>query len=124
MKEGIILQLSNKISTTLSRECKLVEEALILEYVMNRKSSILQDHINNVCRIYEPGEGGQIYYMTKLTPKDRNHAGKIYAKTKEELENKIIAYYLDIQEENKITVRRALITALGGNEESFGKTPK
>ncbi len=124
MKEGVFLGLLNKISTTLSHECKLLDETLILEYVMNRKNAILQDHIINVCRIYEPGEGGQNYFMTKLTPKDRNHAGKIYAKTKEELENKIIAYYLDIQEENKITVRKALIAALGGDEGSFRKTPK
>ncbi len=91
---------------------------------MNRKNAILQDHINNVCRIYEPGEGGQNYYMTKLTPRNRNHAGKIYGRTKEELENKIVAYYLHIQEDEKITVRKALVCALGGNEENFTKTPK
>ena len=120
----MVNSLERKISTKLADECRFSNETLVLEYCMNRKKSILKDHINNVCRIYEPGEGGQRYYMTKLTPGNRNHAGKIYAKTKEELEDKIIAYYLNIQEENKTTVRKALIAALGGNEGSFGKTPK
>ena len=118
------MTLSEKISTKLKNECKISDEARVHDYVMIRKAEILNNHVNNVCRIYEPGEGGQRYYMTKLTPKDRNHAGKIYAKTKEELEDKIIAHYLQIQNDDKITVRSTLVKALGGDESNFNKTSK
>ena len=117
-------KINKLISTVLASECKLTSEAQVQEYIMNRKQSILSNHINNVCRIYEPGEAGQKYYMTKLTPKDRNHAGKIYAKTKVDLENKIIAHYLKISDENKVTMRKTLISALGGNEANLSKTSK
>ncbi|MCR5474988.1 MAG: site-specific integrase [Lachnospiraceae bacterium] len=116
--------LDKKISTALSYECKLTDKALIQEYIMNRKDAILSKHITNVDQIHEPGYGGFKYYTTKLTPKNRNHSGLIYAKTKEELETKIIAHYLHIQEEGRITVRKVLVDALGGNEDSFGKTSK
>ncbi|MDO4509287.1 MAG: site-specific integrase [Lachnospiraceae bacterium] len=118
------MTLREKISTFLSIECMLNDKAQVQEYIMNRKQSILSNHINNVCRIYEPGEAGQKYYMTKLNPKDRNHAGKIYAKTKEELEEKIIGYYLKIYDEEKVTIRQALINALGGDESNLTKTAK
>ena len=119
-----MITISEKISTKLKDECKLFDEARVLDYVMTRKKDILSYHINSVCRIYEPGEGGQRYYMTKLTPKDRNHNHKIYAKTKEELEEKIIAYYLQIEDDDKVTVRKVLVKALGGDESSLGKTSK
>lgn len=118
------ITISSRISTILENECMLTDKAQVQVYIMNRKQSILQNHIKNVCRIYEPGEGGQKYYMTKLTPKDRNHAGKIYAKTKEELEEKVIAFYLKIQNEEKVTLRQLLVQALGGNEKEFTKTAK
>lgn len=113
-----------KISTFLARECKLTDKALIQTYIMNRKDAILSEHINNVDQIHEPGYGGLKYYTTKLTPKNRNHSGLIYAKTREELETKIIAHYLRIQEDELITVRMALVNSLGGDENAFGKTPK
>lgn len=116
--------LGEKISTFLTNECMLTDKAQVQNYIMNRKQSILTNHITNVCRIYEPGEGCQKYYMTKLTPKDRNHANKIYAKSREELENKIIAYYLKIYDEEKISVRESLLNALGGDEENLSKTGK
>lgn len=118
------MTIEQKISTILSNECKLSDKALVQQYIMNRRAAILSDHINNVDTIHEPGYGGLRYYSTKLTPKNRNHNGLIYAKTKEELENKIIAYYLHVQEDEKVTVRKALICALGGGEENFDKTPK
>jgi len=118
------MSLETKISTILSEESKLTDEALIQTYVMNRKDAILSEHIKNVDQIHAPGYGGFDYFTTKLTPKNRNHNGLIYAKTKEELENKIIAYYLRVQEDEKVTVRKALVNALGGDEESFSKTPK
>lgn len=118
------MSIDEKISTIISYECKLTDKALIQNYVMNRKNAILSEHIKNVDQIHEPGYGGLKYYTTKLTPQNRNHNGLIYAKTKEELETKIIAYYLNIQEDDKLTVRKALISALGGNEDYFTKTPK
>lgn len=57
------------------------------------KEKILQTHLDNVYPIKRTSTG----YYTKLNPKDRNHSGKISAKTKEDLEAKIIAYYLEIQ---------------------------
>ena len=78
--------LAEKISTKLRNECMLSDEAQVQEYIMNRKRQILEKHYNEVCKLYRPGEGGQTYFMTKLTPKDRKHAGKIYAKTQQELE--------------------------------------
>ncbi len=117
------MTLSEKISTKIEDECTLFDKARVQEYVMTRKKDILSYHTNSVCRIYEPGEGGQRYYMTKLTPKNRNHAGKIYAKTKGELEEKIIAYYLHVLDDEKASVRSVLIKALGG-EENLNKTSK
>ncbi len=114
----------DRISTTLADECKLTDKALIQTYIMNRKDAIISEHIKNVDQIHEPGYAGFKYYTTKLTPRNRNHSGLIYAKTREELETKIIAYYLQVQEDSRLTVRKALVKALGGNEHSFGKTPK
>ena len=118
------MSLINQISTFLVDECKLTEKALIQEYIMNRRDAILTKHINHVDQIHEPGYGGFKYYTTKLTPKNRNHSGLIYAKTKEELEDKIIAYYLKIQDDDHINVRATLVNALGGNESLFNKTSK
>ncbi len=118
------ITLGIKISTFLLQECKLSDKALVQTYIMNRRDAILSEHINNVDSIHEPGYGGLGYYTTKLTPKNRNHNGLIYAKTKEDLENKIIAYYLHIREDETVTVRRALVNALGGDESNFAKTPK
>ena len=106
-------KLHNKILLHLTEECRLENKAQVQNYIMNRKESILINHINTVCKIYKPGEGGQHYFMTKLTPKNRNHVGKIYAKTQEELENKILAHYLKIEEEVKITVRETLLASVG-----------
>ncbi|MCR5591674.1 MAG: site-specific integrase [Lachnospiraceae bacterium] len=118
------MNIEAKISTIISEECKLTDKALIQTYIMNRRDAILSEHINNVDQIHEPGYAGFKYYTTKLTPKNRNHSGLIYAKTKEELETKIIAYYLQVKDEACLTVRKALVSALGGDEYSFGKTPR
>ena len=115
-------KLYNKILLHLAEECKLEDEAQVQNYIMNRKESILKNHINTVCKIYKPGEGGQHYFMTKLTPKNRNHAGKIYAKTQEELENKILAHYLKIEEDDKITVRETLLASVGDITNKKNKT--
>lgn len=87
---------------------------------MKRKDSILQNHIDNVYPIKTPGEGWKDhrYYWTKLTPQCRGHEHKIYAKTQEELETKIVAYYLNILDDRKLTLEN-----LDANLEKQ-KTPK
>lgn len=114
--------LAEKISTKLRNECMLSDEAQVQEYIMNRKKQILEKHYNEVCRLYRPGEGGQAYYMTKLSPKDRKHAGKIYAKTQPELEEKIIAYYLQLEKDSSLTVRGILNKAVGDINDRQNKT--
>ena len=114
--------LAEKISTKLRNECMLSDEAQVQEYIMNRKRQILEKHYNEVCKLYRPGEGGQTYFMTKLTPKDRKHAGKIYAKTQQELEEKIIAYYLQLEIDSRLTVRAVLNKALGNLKNKQNKT--
>lgn len=116
------MTLHEKISTKLSNECMLYDKAQVQEYIMNRRKQIIETHYNEVCKLYCPGEGGQKYYMTKLTPKDRNHSGKIYAKTQEELEEKILAYYLQIMEDSACTVRNTLLQAVGDVTDKKNKT--
>ena len=116
------MTLKDKIFNYLENECILVDEAQILEYIMNRKKQIIEHHINNVCRIYRPGEGGTKFFCTKLTPKDRAHQNKIYSSTQEGLEEKIIAYYLKIEEDNKTTVRDVLLKAVDDKTKTGKRT--
>lgn len=107
------MNLNQKIFNSLYQECILEGEAQILEFVMNRKKQILENHYKNVCRLYRPGEGGQKrYYHTKLTPKNRRNQNKVYGKTLEELEEKIVAYYLKIEADTKTTVRDILVKSV------------
>lgn len=64
---------------------------------------------------FSPGEKGvdKTKWLTILTPTNRNHDGKIRANSREELEEKIIAYYLKLQDDTKLTVREMLIKAVG-----------
>lgn len=112
----------NKIFEKLKNECKLEDEVQIQEYIMNRKKQIIQTHIDNVFPIKEPNEKGghPKYFLTKLTPKNKNKDGKIYASTREELEERIIAYYLDIQKDTVQTVRDILLKAVD-NEAKTGR---
>lgn len=114
--------LDNKIYNYLKKECILEDEVQILEYIMNRKQQIIAYHTQNVCRIYCPGEGGTKFFCTKLTPKDRNHQNKIYSSTLEGLEDKIIAFYLKIEAENKISVRDILCKAVDENSKTGKRT--
>lgn len=116
------MKLEEKILLKLEYECKLKDETSSINYIMKRKEEIIQNHITNVCRIYKPGEGGKTnkYYFTKLTPHIRGNEHKIYSKTVEELENKIVAYYLQIQEEKNLTLSKILDLAIQSEKKSTG----
>ena len=114
------------ILAKLAEECKLTDTARIHDEVMKRYDKIVNEHINNVFPIKEPGEkgGDPCKWLTKMTPHNRNHDGKIRANSRKELEDKIVAYYLDIQANDNVTIRRLLVDALGGDETSLGATAK
>ncbi len=116
------MELKEKISNYLRNECKLEDESSVNEYIMKRKDSILQNHIDNVYPIKAPGEGwkNQRYYWTKLTPQYRGREHKIYAKTREELKPKIIAHYLNILDDRKLTLEKLLLTAIQSDRPETG----
>lgn len=73
----------------------------IMTKLEREKQKELQMHIDNVYPIKEILKDGAIIgYYTKLNPKDRNHSGKISAKTREELETKILAHRFKIKTED------------------------
>lgn len=95
-----------KIHSLLLSECSwatLDSEAQVC-YIEMRKQQIIKMHIENVFPIKEPGErgGDPKKWFTKLTPKDRNHDGKIRASSREELELKIITHFLESQKTNNV----------------------
>lgn len=107
--------LNKKVYTFLKNECRLIDDVQILNYITMRKEEIIKHHVTDVCRIYNPGEGGQDrYYFTKLTPSNRKNTHKVYGKTRKEVETKIIAYYLAIEDDKKITVQKVLDQAISG----------
>ena len=118
------MTMTEKIFTVLSAECKLNDEAEVHRYVMNRRQQSLKQHIDNVFPIKEPGErgGDPKKFFTKLTPKNRNHDGKIRANTREELEEKIIAFYLQIQNDENVTVKDILLRAVDENTKTGKRT--
>lgn len=116
------MSLNEKITQILSNECKLEEAAEVHRYVMNRRQQVIKHHINNVYPIKEPCSGWNArYYYTKLTPKIRGHEHKVYGKTQDEVEDKIVAYYLKIQDDNKITLEKLLLQAIRIEREETGK---
>lgn len=69
----------------------------IMTKIEKEKETIIQAHINNVYPIKEIRKGDTITgYYTKMTPSDRNHSGKITAKTIEELKLKILAKHYEL----------------------------
>lgn len=118
------MNLSEKVLSALQKECKLDSEAEVHRYVMNRREQIIKAHIENVFPIREPGEkgGDPKKFFTKLTPKNRNHDGKIRASTREELEDKIVAHYLQIQKDESVTVREILLKAVDENTKTGRRT--
>lgn len=70
----------------------------IMTKIEKEKERIIAEHISNVYPIKEIKTGGIVTgYYTKLNPSDRNHSGKISAKSVEELHLKIIAKYYDLE---------------------------
>lgn len=70
----------------------------IMTKIEKEKEKIIAEHISNVYPIKEIKKGGIITgYYTKLDPTNRNHSGKISAKTIEELKLKIIAKYYELK---------------------------
>lgn len=108
------------ILKTLTEECILEDKVQVEGYIMNRKDQIIKNHIDNVFPIKEPGEkgGNSKYWMTKLNPHNRKNDHKIYGKDEEELKVKIIAHYMSIKDESKITVREALLKAVDDTTET------
>lgn len=106
------------ILNKLRDECMLQDEALAQEYVVARKKEIIKKHIDKVFPIKAPGEKGghPRYWMTKLTPHQRCKDGKAYGKTKEEVEEKILAYYLAVKIPESRKVRDILVKAVGDSK--------
>lgn len=96
----------------------------IMTKIERQKQQIIQNHINNVYPIKEMKKGGNITYYTKLSPKERNHSGKITAKNIADLELKIVAYYEGISI-NNITFSELIKTLeeqyIDDNQASTGK---
>lgn len=120
------MNLEQKILQKISCEFSIEDTELLQKYIMRRKETILKNHINNVCKIYAPtgNEGAKRYWMTKLTPTNRAKQQPIYAKTEEELNNKIIAFYLKIENESKHTMGSILDLACENLSDSNSKRIK
>lgn len=98
MEENLLQILSNDIN---------IDDRELLKLITMRKNSkILKNHVENVCKIYPPTglEGAKRYWMTKLTPKEKNKSF-VYGKTKEEIESKIVSYYINLESEISLTVK-------------------
>lgn len=88
------------------------EEVAAEEYILNKKEKIIKKHTSTVYGIKKMKRGdGELYY-TKLDPTNRNHCHMICAVTKEDLEDKIVAYYLGVEATNKLTVGIVLELAI------------
>lgn len=120
------MNLEQKILQKIKGEFSIEDTELLNIFVMKRKETILKEHINNVCKIYAPtgNEGAKRYWMTKLTPTNRAKQQPIYAKTEEELNNKIIAFYLKIENESKHTMGSILALACENLSDSNSKRIK
>ena len=95
IKESILQNLQSKFN--------IYDKELLIILFMTKKEKIIDNHINNVCKVYPPtgDTGAKRYYMTKLTPKDKSNKHIIYGKTQEEIELKILSFYMNLEEENK-----------------------
>jgi len=96
--------------------CNLGE---IMKAIEKRKNQIISNHINNVYPIKELKKGNSIYFYTKLNPSNRNHSGKVMAKSEDDLKLKIVAYYENISI-NKITLSE-LVEKLESQYKDIGK---
>ncbi len=95
-------KLNNLIDMHLVESYLRTEGTSCLINIMTRtekeKVKIIEEHIKNVYPIKEIlKEGDVVGYYTKMNPENRNHSGKISAKTLDDLKTKIIAKYLEIE---------------------------
>lgn len=90
-----------------------------MKAIEKRKNKIISNHINNVYPIKKIKKGNVLYFYTKLTPLNRNHSGKVTAKSEDDLKLKIIAYYENISI-NKITLSE-LVNKLEHQYKEIGK---
>lgn len=118
------MTLNERILNKLTEECILTDRVQVAEYANMRRQQILKNHIENVFPIKEPGErgGDPQKWLTKLTPHNRNHSGVIRANTREDLEAKILAFYLDIEAADKRTVRDILLKAVDDSSKTGHRT--
>ena len=100
------------VDKALLREGIINGEELTQDYVMNKRNRILKNHIENVYPIKKMYDRGKEKYYTKLTPGENNHATKVSARSLEELEDKIIAYYIELDLRNRTTVSDILERAI------------
>lgn len=69
----------------------------IMAKIEKEKERIITEHINTVYPIREIKTGGIVTgYYTKMNPSNRNHSGKISAKSVEELKLKILAKHYEL----------------------------
>lgn len=104
--------LSTQIDNQLMKRAIIENEEVTRETIMKKRERILKNHIENVFPIKEYVTGGKTYYYTKLNPTDRNHSKKISSISLEDVELKIIAYYLDIEISNRNTVWDILVASV------------
>lgn len=104
--------LSIIINNFLISQCILNNEEVAHDNIMKKREAIVQKHINTVYPIKELFNGGKRLYYTKLQPNNRGHERKISSKSMDDLHNKIIAYYLEIEYQNKTTISDVLEMAL------------
>ena len=90
-----------------------------MKAIEKRKNKIISNHISNVYPIKKIKKGNVLYFYTKLTPLNRNHSGKVTAKSEDDLKLKIIAYYENISI-NKITLSE-LVNKLEHQYKEIGK---
>lgn len=101
-----------KIENFLYQDCINNHEEVTRDNIMKKRDIIITKHINEVYPVLSTGEGSKQTYYTKLKPGVRGHEAKISAKNLDDLYDKIVAYYLEIEIRNKTTVHDVLEMAI------------
>ena len=111
-KSALYKDLAKMVDAALIRQIIQENEEVSQKCIMKKRDSIIKNHINNVFPIKEASDKGKTIYYTKLTPHIHGHEGKITAKDRDNLIEKIIAYYLEIDYFNRFTVYQILEMAI------------
>ncbi|MCR4750209.1 MAG: site-specific integrase [Lachnospiraceae bacterium] len=104
--------LEYQIDSLLLKRAIMNGEELTHDSIMTKREKIISNHINNVYPILTVKDRGKEVYYTKLTPNTNNHAHKISSKNLDDLKQKIIAYYLEIDYREKTTIGDVLEMAI------------